>query len=70
MLHSMALPKRFAWFASPSCRAKGDVSDFIELRRKEGLDDEAIERKLLPSASARRRRGRQLRHLTSLLSQR
>ena len=30
----------------PELPAKGDVSDFIELRRKDGLDDKAIEREL------------------------
>ena len=30
----------------PELPAKGDVSDFIEHRRKEGLDDKAIEREL------------------------
>ena len=30
----------------PELPAKGDVSDFIEIRRKDGLDDKAIEREL------------------------
>ena len=57
----------------PELPAKGDVSDFIEQRRKDGLDDMAIKRNWR-SGSARRRRGRRrqsrFRHLTSLLSQR
>ena len=44
----------------PELPAKGDVSDFIERRRKDGLDDARPSDRNWPSASARPRRGSQL----------